>query len=77
MADDDGELERWYNAYNNITPLRTGVSKGDFMEADEILKKIGEMGAREYACKSLEPLVRKAMIRMMRFKPETFAKIRK
>jgi hypothetical protein len=42
---DDAELEKWYNAYNNITPLRTGVSKGDFMEADEILKKLGEMGA--------------------------------
>ena len=74
---DDAELEKWYNAYNNITPLRTGVSKGDFMEADGVMKKLGEMGALEYATKSLVPLVRKALTRIMRFKPDTLMKLRK
>jgi hypothetical protein len=41
------------------------------MEADEVLKKIGEKGALEYATKSLEPLARKALTRIMRFKPTT------
>jgi len=30
-----------YNAYNGITPARTGVSPGDFKEADAIMKKVG------------------------------------
>jgi hypothetical protein len=68
---DDAEAERWYNAYNNITPLRKGVSIGDFMEADGVMKKVGEMGAMEHAKTCFEPLTRKALTRMMRFKPAT------
>ena len=74
---DDAEMERWYNAYNNITPLRTGVSIGDCMEADGVLKELGEMGAAEHAKTLFEPLVRKALTRMMRFKPDTMVKMRK
>lgn len=74
---DDAELERWYNAYNNITPLRVGVSLGDFMEADGVMKKLGAMGAEEMAKKMFEPLVGKAITRMMRFKPDTLVKMRK
>lgn len=74
---DDAEAERWYNAYNNITPLRVGVSIGDFMEADGVMKKLGEMGATEHAKTLFEPLVRKAITRIMRFKPSTLANMKK
>jgi len=74
---DEGEQEKWYHAYNNITPLRKGVSIGDFKEADVVLKKLGEMGAKEYATGLFEPLVRKAIVRIMRFKPDTLMKMRK
>lgn len=47
------------------------------MEADGVIKKLGEMGALDYATKMLEPLVRKALTRIMRFKPDTLMKMRK
>jgi hypothetical protein len=50
---------------------------GDFMEADGVMKKLGEMGAAEMSKALFEPLVRKALTRMMRFKPDTLVKLRK
>ena len=54
-----------------VTPARDGVSIGDFKEADEIMKGIGEEMGREWAGKMFYPLVCKMLKRMGRYKPAT------
>ena len=72
---DDAECDKWYDAYNAITPLRVGVSIGDFKEADEVLKCIGEEAAVAYAKEMFKPLTKVAIKRIMRFKPDTLVKM--
>jgi hypothetical protein len=36
----DKEDEKWYNAYNMLTPSKEGVSMDDFYTAKDILRKI-------------------------------------
>jgi len=65
---DDHEDDLWYEAYNMLNPNKEGVTMEDFKAAREIIRE-------HMAMKVFEPLAKKAMQRMSRYKPETKAKI--
>lgn len=62
------EDEKWYQAYNLLTPQTEGVSMDDFHTAKDILRKI-------MAMKQFEPLMKTGMERMMTYSKDTQAKM--
>jgi Ca2+-binding EF-hand superfamily protein len=65
---DDMEDDKWYEAYNMLNPNKEGVTMEDFKTAREIIRET-------MAKKVFEPLAKKAMARMTKYKDETKAKI--
>jgi Ca2+-binding EF-hand superfamily protein len=65
---DDMEDDKWYEAYNMLNPNKEGVTMEDFKTAREIIRET-------MAKKVFEPLAKKAMMRMTKYKDETKAKI--
>jgi hypothetical protein len=65
---DDHENNKWYDAYNLLTPTKEGVSMEDFRSSMEIIRNL-------IIRKTMEPLMREVFLRMRKFKKETMAKI--
>jgi len=65
---DDQEDDKWYEAYNMLSPNREGISMDDFACARDIIREI-------MIKKAFEGLAEKAVGRMMKYKPETRKKI--
>lgn len=66
---DEREDEKWYEAYNMLSPNKEGISMMDFREGMKIF--------RQTVVKiRMEPLIEKALNRMESYKKETQAKIK-
>ena len=65
---DDHEDDKWYEAYNMLNPNKEGVTMEDFKAARDIIRET-------MAKKVFEPLAKKAVQRMSKYKDETKAKI--